>query len=59
MDQMVREAVEIELHPNNMNRDVGFCLSKSWTPLICFLKRPPEYDARSTRLSRSIHARQL
>jgi hypothetical protein len=29
MDHIVREAIEIELHPNNMNRDVGFCLSKS------------------------------
>jgi hypothetical protein len=24
MDCIVREAIDIELHPNNMNRDVGF-----------------------------------
>jgi hypothetical protein len=23
--------IDIQLHPNNMNRNVGFCLSKSWS----------------------------
>jgi hypothetical protein len=27
------EAIEIEFHLNNVNRDVGFSLSKSWKPL--------------------------
>jgi hypothetical protein len=44
------EAIEIELHPNNMKREVGFCLSKSWKPLIFSLEKPPEFDARFTRL---------
>jgi hypothetical protein len=44
--RIVREAIEIELHPNNMNRLVGFILSKSWKPLICSLKKLPEHDAR-------------
>jgi hypothetical protein len=38
MDRIVREAIEIELHPYNINRDGGFCLSKSWKPLIGSLK---------------------
>jgi hypothetical protein len=46
MDRIVREAIEIELHRNYMNREVGFCLSKSWKPLICSLKKP---DVGSTR----------
>jgi hypothetical protein len=49
---LCEEAIEIELHPKNMNRQMGFCLSKLWKPLISSLKKPPEHDARSTRLSR-------
>jgi hypothetical protein len=34
MDRIVREATEIELHPYNINREGGFCVSKSWKPHI-------------------------
>jgi hypothetical protein len=39
MDRIVMEAVDIALHPNNMDIEMGFCLSKSWKLLICSLKK--------------------
>jgi hypothetical protein len=63
MDQIIREMIEIELHPNNMNRADGFCLSKPWKPLICSLKdcrQPHQHDGGSgfsTRPHKSLHTR--
>jgi hypothetical protein len=53
MDRIVRKAIEIQLHPKNMNTEMGVCLNKSLKPLICSLINPPERDARSARLRRS------
>jgi hypothetical protein len=34
----------------SMHREICFCLSKTWKPLICSLKKTHEYDARPIRL---------
>jgi hypothetical protein len=42
MDRLNREAIKIEMHPNNIYRDGGFNLSKFWKPLLHNLKKNRE-----------------
>jgi len=39
MNRLIGEAIEIEMHRNNINRDGGFNLSRSWKPLLHKLKK--------------------
>jgi len=38
MNCIIRETTEIQLYPNNMNREDSFCLNKAQKPLIKTLK---------------------
>jgi hypothetical protein len=33
MDRLVKEAIQIRLNQNNINRDNGFTLSRAWNPV--------------------------
>ena len=39
MEWLLREVVELELYPNNMNREDGLTLGRSCKPLLCLLRK--------------------
>jgi len=54
-DRLIKEANEIEMHPNNMNKVDGLILSSAWKPLLHTLKE--KRDKHTTHNNPSVQAK--
>jgi hypothetical protein len=44
MDRIVKEAIEIQLHPRIFNREAGFGLNRTWKPIINTLRKLTQHN---------------
>jgi hypothetical protein len=48
MDRLVKEAIEIKLHLENLNREEWFILSKAWNPSTSLLRHSNTHISRKS-----------
>jgi hypothetical protein len=51
-DRLIREAIEIQMHTNNMKREDGLVLSTAWKHLLHILKRDKQNTHNNLAASR-------
>jgi hypothetical protein len=53
MERLVKEAIEINLNPENINREERFKLSKAWNPRTSLLRHSNTHTSRKSREERA------
>jgi hypothetical protein len=54
MDRIIKEVIEINLHPYYINRDDGYILSRAWQPVLRQI-RTSQQGLRTQQYNQSAH----